>query len=754
MKFPIEKQISNFVASQFPAFYRDEGPNFILFLQAYYEWLESSGQPVGEARNLFDYRDIDNTLEEFLLHFQKKYLYGIPFDVIINKRFLLKHVLDVYRSKGSIQCYKLLFKLLYNQDVEIYLPREDILKPSNGNWVEPKFLEVNDNGNLQDYVGKTIIGLTTGTSAVVESYVREVVNFGSVSSLYISNLKPHGGAFIEGEKIIIQNQGSTTDITNAPVVLGSLNSLDILNGGQGFNVGDILKIVHYDISNNALVSYGRGGYVKVTGIDRKYGSVNFFITQPGFGFNGNSQIFIYNNATDTTGTGASFQIGAFSYIQNITYNTDLICDYLTKPLNSTTFGFPGNTSANLSSVIGTTLSYTSQNFGSIASLDNISSGNNYTAPLNIFVRSTIESNNLQGNVSFTNTSTTVTGTNTLFQAFFTNGSIITLVTNSTFKEQQVILSVNSNTSLTLYGNPTGSNTAGKHRVDSVILPSNFLPNSPIMYRVDGQINGINDLISGIPSSGNNIVSSTIAVDSGIGYIQGETIKAYKYNAINIPTILNAGANYSNGDTLTFIGGSPTSFASGYITTNGSGGITVVVLNNSGSGYNSVPSIMINTKTGNGAILSTSIKEYNTTSFVQGNIRKAGVGIHKGYWNSTKGFLNADKYIQDSYFYQDYSYQIKVATTLDKYKNILYDTFHVAGSELFGEFLLINEDSLNLNTLDYAFFEPRTYLTSDISNVTSDSTLYTVDEVAVVDFTTDSTNTRVDSSILTADQVYY
>jgi len=63
MDFQIEKTISNFIESQFPAFYQEEGPNFILFTKAYYEWMEQEGKPVREARNLFDYRDIDNTIE-------------------------------------------------------------------------------------------------------------------------------------------------------------------------------------------------------------------------------------------------------------------------------------------------------------------------------------------------------------------------------------------------------------------------------------------------------------------------------------------------------------------------------------------------------------------------------------------------------------------------------------------------------------------------------------------------------------------
>ena len=57
----IEKFVSPFIAQQFPAFYKEEGPNFIAFLKAYYEWMESTGQTLNHARSLMEYADIDTT---------------------------------------------------------------------------------------------------------------------------------------------------------------------------------------------------------------------------------------------------------------------------------------------------------------------------------------------------------------------------------------------------------------------------------------------------------------------------------------------------------------------------------------------------------------------------------------------------------------------------------------------------------------------------------------------------------------------
>ena len=39
----IESIISPLVENQFPSFYKEEGPQFIAFAKAYYEWMENNG---------------------------------------------------------------------------------------------------------------------------------------------------------------------------------------------------------------------------------------------------------------------------------------------------------------------------------------------------------------------------------------------------------------------------------------------------------------------------------------------------------------------------------------------------------------------------------------------------------------------------------------------------------------------------------------------------------------------------------------
>lgn len=739
MDFQIEKYVSNFVRSQFPAFYNEEGENFILFMKAYYEWAEQ-GSPdghvaqyggfVSESRDLMNYREIDNTLTQFLEHFQRKYLYGIPFNVISNKRFLLKHILDVYRSKGTVQCYRLLFKLLYNQDIEVYLPGNDVLRASDGTWVEPRYLEVTLNDNLKDFVGKTIVGVSSGTTAIVENFIKEARNKDISNVIYISNILPKGGNFDIGEKIVLQGHSNSTEaITAAPSVLGSLDSLNIINGGQNFKIGDIIKIAHTDVNSGNVISYGVDGILRVTELSRGFGSLSFDINDVGFGFLANAETFLYRN--DTTGNFASFEIGSISNTQLIQYNTDIICDYANLTLNSTSFGFTGNSSANLSSNIGVAFSYTNNIFGSISSLTSIKTGNGYTQPANVFVRSCQFSKVLPGNVSYSTTSNTVTGTNTIFTSIYSNNDVIYLQANSTLGssiELAVIRTVTNATSMVLYGPPTHNSTSSaQYRAAPVILPSNFAVYENLMVNIDGSISGLNEEIDASPSTGNAVISKAVAVNSGKSYVDGEQIKAYLYSGVsNNIIIASGGTNYSNGEAAIFSGGNPGTAASGYVTTNTSGGITAVTLTSQGSGYTEIPVISVKSSNGSGALITATLTEFNTVSEITARVVKSGVGKARGFWSTTKGFLNSDKYIQDSYYYQDYSYEIRVAETLDKYKNILYNTFHTAGSELFGKFYLINKEQSQI-TIANEPLGPIYYITVDSGIYRVDTTNITVDD---------------------------
>jgi hypothetical protein len=748
MDFEVPKFISNLVENQFPSFYKEDGENFVLFLKAYYEWMEDDwgnnsdglGGPIREARELLDYRDIDNTIEKFLEFFQKKYLYGIPFTVIANKRFLLKHILDVYRSKGTIQCYRLLFKLLYNEDVEIYLPSRDVLRASDGLWIQPRYVEVSSNSRLPEYIGKTVIGASSKVTATVEQYVKENYNNDVIDIVYITNIIPSNREFEVDEKLVLLDDIDNTDaINDAPSVLGSLNDIRVVGRGQNYKIGDVIKIVHRDISNNEVISFGVDGILKVTELGIGYGSLIFDISRGGFGFTSNSSVFVYRNEEIVEeDEDASFSIGSLTNSRILNYNTDLVCNYSNLQLNTATYGFPANENANLVTTIGDTFSYSNNTFGSIFTLDNIESGTGYSVSANVFVRSTLLSDQLQGNVSYNTSSNTVTGDGSIFTSVFSNGDVIALQSNSSLSstiELQVIKEVTNSTSIILYGPPTANSSDGKYRAAPTVLSAQYAFYEPVLSGY-AQPAGENERVTGTPDFGNNTVVSAEAISSGKGYVQGEEVIAYLTGSVsNNIIIIESGQNYTNGEILVFSGGNPGVVANGYIITDGNGSITSTSVTYGGSGYESVPVVSVRSTNGSGADLKATIQEFNTDSQIKARINKTGIGKGRGYWDTTRGFISSDKFIQDSYYYQDYSYEIRVARTLDKYKEIVKDTFHVAGTELFGKYLKYLNEASNTNVV-YEFYSTsanttiylyasETTTTADANNVTVDSYFYEV-----------------------------
>lgn len=327
----IENQsISNLIENQFPKFYKEDGPNFIAFVEAYYEWMEQTGNVIGDSRSLLSYRDIDTTLPDFLNHFASKYLYGIPDKIKFDKRFLIKHVLDIYRAKGTIRGYKLLFKLLYDEDITIYLPAKDIFTTSDGVWYQPQYLEVSDVDITASYVGQLIRGTTSNAYAVVDQFIQQPVNNLVKNVLYLTDIQ---GQFIRGEKLVPQQEIITPNImASAPTITGSFSSIKIVNGGQGFNIGDTLVVMKgTGIEGEALITKTANGTgtlaFSILGGGNLYSvDADTIITRNILGPNNTSIPRSSTNATPSGG-GGGFDVAAIINVQPLTYMEDIILDW-------------------------------------------------------------------------------------------------------------------------------------------------------------------------------------------------------------------------------------------------------------------------------------------------------------------------------------------------------------------------------------------------------------------------------------------
>ena len=99
---------------------------------------------------------------------------------------------------------------------------------------------------------------------------------------------------------------------------------------------------------------------------------------------------------------------------------------------------------------------------------------------------------------------------------------------------------------------------------------------------------------------------------------------------------------------------------------------------------------------NYSVIDNNIIEDVNTAIIEvsiGSIRK-----YQGYYKSDKGFPSNQYKLQDSYYYQIYSYVISCVESINTYRDIVKTLIHPTGLKLFGEQVLYNEFSL-ITTLE-------------------------------------------------------
>ena len=258
------------VAKQLPEFIQDDNSyqTFVSFIEAYYQWLETAntnnsantvattnGQGVTYAsKNLLDYSDVDGTLDEFVDYFINDFLPYIPTDVLADKRKLLKISKELYKTKGTENSYKFLFRALFNSSAEVFNTSDTILKASDGKWVITKSLRIDSIDTAWLLINNLkLFGETTKSYATVD-YASTT---GSKTEAFISNIQRlfHSGEFVRvvdnnnldvyfyENKFYIQNSGviipPEATILRGKIV-GVISSIKInpKNRGQFYVSGD------------------------------------------------------------------------------------------------------------------------------------------------------------------------------------------------------------------------------------------------------------------------------------------------------------------------------------------------------------------------------------------------------------------------------------------------------------------------------------------------------------------------------------
>ena len=199
--------------------------------------------PVQNIQQLTNFRDPDKVLSNFLTKFRNEFMATLPekLDDNINKRNLIKNIRSVYLAKGTAKANEVFFKMLFNENSQTVYPRENMLRVSDGKFDSKKILRaVSTVGTPTDLIGRTITGVTSEATAVVETI--NTFNIAGVNTTeFILNEDTITGTFTADETI--QGTSSDTDDIYIKLVITSIPSvLTISNDGANYSTSDTVTI--------------------------------------------------------------------------------------------------------------------------------------------------------------------------------------------------------------------------------------------------------------------------------------------------------------------------------------------------------------------------------------------------------------------------------------------------------------------------------------------------------------------------------
>jgi len=206
--------------------------------------------PVENIQQLLNYSDPDHTITDFLTQMKQEFLNTIPADTddAISTRKLIKNIKSLYRAKGTAKAHKAFFRILFNEPAEVYTPTDDMLRVSDGSWNVQTFIRCTQTflQQAQDPIfltGQTITqandpadGDVNEATAIVENIIK--FQEGSVEIIEILlNLETITGTFVNGAEVTgIKNDDE--DVTIGITVSQGLATAVITNNGNTLTVGD------------------------------------------------------------------------------------------------------------------------------------------------------------------------------------------------------------------------------------------------------------------------------------------------------------------------------------------------------------------------------------------------------------------------------------------------------------------------------------------------------------------------------------
>ena len=222
-----------FVYNRLPNDVHVSSPNFVKFMQDYQRYNLDSG--VNFVLN--NYKDLlyqlayNKSYEERILK-----SFGIDVDIVetsnIHGELLYKLMTEFLETRGTKTSFEILFKIMFNKNVEIEYIKDKLFIPSSGTFQQTKLILIT--GTYPIDFNTSIRGLRSNNIVNIEEFTPYYINGSRYYIIKCNNIKEN---FINGEPLeVISNYGKVTEV-HVPLLKFNIN-----NGGSLYKKGDVIKI--------------------------------------------------------------------------------------------------------------------------------------------------------------------------------------------------------------------------------------------------------------------------------------------------------------------------------------------------------------------------------------------------------------------------------------------------------------------------------------------------------------------------------
>lgn len=707
-----------------------ESENFLLFLKAYYEWLETTKLTLVETSGTFirgeevigtfsnatgtirevgigyiavekknklafdqyetvrglgsnatakinqvkdnvirasaelpNYRKLDSSVGDYFAYLKEELFQTMPQEYLGNKRLIASKFRDFFQSRSNEQSYRFLFKLLYDETIDFYYPGDDILRISDGNFEQQRIVRTRVNSRIFEFVNKTIRGVTSGAIGNVVT-ARTSFSGGIEYAEFVLNLV--NGTFLPEEEIV-----ATTDSTLKTTLFGIVTGFNIVDGGSGYQVGN----------NIVITGDGFGAQAQILSVQQSPID-SLAVNEKGQGYR-----LGVNGIVDDTGTGGSGLKVRVTELAN-TY-------YVSTPIVGTV-----NVQTGSNTVTGnfTTFftSFSNGDFLEIGTRAYQVVGRDSNTLIRVFPEWKYESaNDLTANlVQYTIGETSKVDVINRGSNYFESPSITlvdTLVGDLGMIDEKLIVITDG---------------GFDYRVGDTLT---FTGNNPTRHAI-GQVASVEEIIRYRRGIINDFSSEVLEDYREIGLLDVLDDETYDFLLEDSTRVIfENGKDILKNEEWDFEGSIARvellDMGRGYDTVNALPTIEVTSANGTGavltvsslSGLNAEVSVDAgNNSVGLGSIRALNILDFglnysnasvDLTELGDGNANLqpiiSGLGITSGIWVDDDGKIDY-KIIQDSFFYQDYSYVIRSGLVFNVYRDALKRILHPAGMIPFGE----------------------------------------------------------------------